>query len=81
MASEKAAQQARKQYSDELFGKGIHGLLVDKVRLNDEETFALVALVPESYRRLLPQSLTVSVGSKEVEVPLVTQKAPRFKPE
>lgn len=79
MSSEKAANEARRVFSDELFKKGIHGLLVDKVRVEAKETFALVALVSKTFRKQLPSSVTVSIGAKEVEVPLVVQKASEFK--
>lgn len=75
MASEKAAHRARIQFSDELFGKGIQGLLVDEVRLDaQKKTFALIALVPPSYRKRLPHSVKVAMGSTQVEVPVLLRR-------
>lgn len=81
MSSERAANQARKILSDELFKKGVHGLVVDKVQVEAKETFGLVVLVSKSFRKQLPSSVVVSLGAKEVEVPIVVQRAPEFKPE
>ena len=80
MATEKAANLARTQFSKELFGKGIHGLQVDTVA-GDDKRFCLVAMVPLSFKKQLPTAITVLVGTKEVDVPLVVQKADPFKPE
>lgn len=81
MSSKKAANEARRVFSDELFRKGINGLSVDKVRVEAEETFALVAFVSRTFRKPLPASVTVSLGADKVKVPLVVQKASEFKPE
>lgn len=80
MATEKAANLARSLFSKELFDKGIHGLMVDTVA-KDSKSFCLVAMVPLSFKKQLPAAVKVLVGAKEVDVPLVIQKAASFKPE
>lgn len=81
MVSEKAANKARELFSDQLFGSGAHAVAVDKVTIEGEETFALIAMVPPSHRKKLPESVSVTVGKKQLSVPVVVKKAEPFKPE
>jgi hypothetical protein len=81
MASEKTANRARELFSDQLFGSGAHAVAVDKVSIGGEETFALIAMVPPSHKATLPASVAVTVGSKQLTVPVVVRKTAPFKPE
>jgi len=81
MASEKAANKARELFSDQLFGSGAHAVAVDKVSIEGEEAFALIAMVPPSHEANLPASVAVTVGSKQLTVPVVVRNTAPFKPE
>jgi len=81
MASEKTANKARELFSDQLFGSGAHSVAVDKVNIEGEETFALIAMVPPSHKRTLPASVAVTVGDKLLSVPVVVRKTAAYKPE
>jgi hypothetical protein len=54
---------------------------VDKVNIEGEETFALIAMVPPSHKQKLPASVAVTVGDKLLSVPVVVRKTAAFKPE
>lgn len=81
MASEKAANKARELFSDQLFGCGAHGVAVDKVTIEGHETFALIAMVPPSHKKKLPETVSVTVGKKHLSVPVIVRKTEPFKPE
>lgn len=81
MVSEKTANKARELFSDQLFRSGAHGVAVDKVNNEGQETFALIAMVSPSQRLTLPTTVSVTVGKKQLSVPVVVRKTPSFKPE
>jgi hypothetical protein len=81
MASEKTANKARELFSDQLFGSGAHAVAVDKVSIEGEETFALIAMVPPSHKQKLPASVAVTVGDKLLSVPVVVRKTAPYEPE
>ncbi len=81
MVSEKTANKARELFSDQLFGSGAHAIAVDKVNIEGQETFALIAMVPPSHKRKLPTAVSVTVGKKQLSVPVVVRKTEPFKPE
>jgi hypothetical protein len=81
MASEKIANKARALISDELFSRGAHGVAVDKVAVEGADTFAVIAMVPQSHKKTLPASVAVPVGKKTETVPVIVRKTQPFKPE
>jgi len=81
MVSEKTANKARELFSDQLFRSGAHGVAVDKVTIEGQETFALIAMVSPSHKLTLPTTVSVTVGKKRLSVPVVLRKTPSFKPE
>lgn len=81
MVSEKTANKARELFSDQLFGSGAHAVAVDKVTIEGEETFALIAMVPPSHKKPMPATVAVTVGKQQLSVPVVVRKTPPFKPE
>jgi hypothetical protein len=81
MVSEKTANKARELFSDQLFRSGAHGVAVDKVNIEGQETFALIAMVLPSHKLTLPTTLSVTVGKKQLSVPVVVRETPSFKPE
>ncbi len=81
MVSEKTANKARDLFSDQLFRSGAHAVAVDKVNIEGQETFALIAMVSPSHKLVLPATVSVTVGKKQLSVPVVVRKTPSFKPE
>lgn len=81
MATEKAANLGRDKISDEIFAKGAHGLAVDKMTVDGEETYGLVAMVPPGNKATFPRSVTVVHRSREVIVPVIVKETEPFKPE
>ena len=81
MVTEKTANKAREQYSDQLFGSGAHAIAVDRVNVEGQETFALIVMVPPSHKRKLPTAVSVTVGKNQLSVPVVMKKTEPFKPE
>jgi hypothetical protein len=81
MASEKTANRARELFSDHFFANGAHGLAVDKVLVDGVDTFALIAMVPPGHKTNLPKTVPVTVGGKEIAVPVVVRKSEPFVPE
>ena len=81
MVSEKTANKARELFSDQLFESGAHAIAVDKVSIEGQETFALIAMVPPSHKRKLPATVSVTVGKKQLSVPVVVRMTEQFKPE
>jgi hypothetical protein len=81
MVSEKAANKARELISDELFSCGAHGIAVDKVAVDGQETFAVIAMVPPKHKKPMPSSVNVTIGKTTQCVPVVVRKTEPFKPE
>jgi len=80
MATEREANLAREQYSDELRKKGAHALAVDEVKRKGAETFAVIAYF-EKKPADAPATLEVKRGKKTLQVPLVVRVQEKFKPE
>lgn len=80
MASEKEAHLAREKHSEYLRKLGAHAIAVDQVDDKADDGYGVIAMF-EKNPPDVPKSLDVTVGKKQVSVPLKVQKAERFKPE
>ena len=77
MATEEQANKARSKYADKLVKAGAHAIGIDK----QKSGFVVVAHVAPNERHELPDKLSLKVGDDTVEVPVITKRAERFKPE
>ena len=80
MASEREANLARSQYSDQLRKLGAHAIMVDEVKRKGEKAFAVIAYF-EKKPADVPKTLQVKSGRKTLEVPLVTRVMKKFRAE
>ena len=72
MATEREANLAREQHSDDLRKLGAHAIAVDPVKRGGEETYAVIASF-ETKPEDAPKTLEVKRGRKTVKVPLVVR--------
>jgi hypothetical protein len=80
MATEKEAELAREQHAEKLRKLGAHAIAVDEIKRRGGSTFVVVATFATKPGSV-PKTLSVASGRKTVEVPLVVQRGPKFRPE
>lgn len=80
MISEKDANLAREQHSEQLQELGVHAIAVDEIKHKGEKTFAVIAFV-EKASDSIPKFITAQKGEETLDVPLKVKIATKFKPE
>jgi hypothetical protein len=80
VANEKEANLAREQHADFLRDLGAHGITIDEMKQQGEQTFAVVALFDHPPGQI-PDTLEIKRGKKVKTVPLVARFAKKFKAE
>jgi len=80
MATEKEARIARDKYFDFLSERGAHTLAVDYLKNEKRNGFAIIAFT-EGDTRNIPDTLEIENNGKTTSVPVVAQKAEKFKPQ
>lgn len=81
MATEAQADKARKVHSDLLVQRGAHGIEVASGRDYGKSGFVVVAHVAPSEKHDIPSSLTTKLAGKTFDVPVVTKRTQRFRPD
>ena len=82
MATEKAAETARRRHAHRLIKLGAHAVAVDKIRLapGHAPTFGIVAFFTTK-PATVGATVGVTINGKRVEVPVKVIVAPPFGPE
>ncbi|MES2810337.1 MAG: hypothetical protein V4619_17010 [Bacteroidota bacterium] len=78
MATEKEAKMARDKYFDLLSDLGAHTLAVD-YKDKDKSGFAILAFVEGD--KNIPHELEIEHQGKKTNVPVVTERSEKFKPQ
>jgi hypothetical protein len=80
VATLREANLAREEHSERLRAMGAHAVMVDQVPGSAGTGYAVYASFERPPARP-PKTLEVKVAGKPVQVPLIAQKAERFRPE
>jgi hypothetical protein len=79
MASERQANEARRQHGQKLIEHGAHAIGVEDGASYGKKGFVVVAHVRPNRKADIPSSLSCRLQDKEIDVPVVVARSQSFK--